>query len=376
MPTIVENKKQYDTNILLVVYSSRLGGRYECHRFREYNIDLDLETDADAFDFVFKNANSVYTSLFSKFDVVEIYLNDVGIMAGRVDTVTYYWEAGESYIRVSGRDLAATMIDNHALPTTLQNINPNQYIAEKCSTYGIPNTNIESMSLVDKYVVGVGESEMSIIAKMVDNENKKMWLDYKTFYVGDWAMDTQPTYTFTNGVPVDKMCIPILSFELEDDGDEVFSESIVYGGASSGENKVLGTSKNNWMISNGIKRRVVRSSQNNDGSDTYTANAEDDVRYGFDNSHRLEISVGTRKELIKPNTTAWVIDTITKTNAIFFIKKVTYTKNLSNGSITKITMVPSKKANDEMYAAQGSLNGGITGKAAWTFNELWANKKG
>lgn len=130
------------------------------------------------------------------------------------------------------------------------------------------------------------------------------------------------------------------------------------------------------MINKGIKRRVVRSSQNNDGSDTYTANAEDDVRYGFDNSHRLEISVRTRKELIKPNTTAWVIDTITKTNAIFFIKKVTYTKNLSNGSITKITMVPSKKANDEMYAAQGSLNGGITGRAAWTFNELWANKKG
>ena len=29
-----------------------------------------------------------------------------------------------------------------------------------------------------------------------------------------------------------------------------------------------------------------------------------------------------------------------------------------------------------MYAAQGLLNGGITGKAAWTFNELWANKKG
>ena len=80
--------------------------------------------------------------------------------------------------------------------------------------------------------------------------------------------------------------------------------------------------------------------------------------------------------IIKPNTTAWVIDTITKTNAIFFIKKVTYTKNLSSGSITKVTMVPSKKANDDMYAAQGSLNGGITGKAAWTFNELWANKKG
>lgn len=375
MPVIIDNKKQYDTNMLLIVYSSRLGNKYECHRFREYNIDLDLETDSDAFDFVFKNANGVYTSLFSKFDIVEIYLNDNPIMTGRVDRVTYVWDNSDSYIRVTGRDLVASLIDNDALPTTLQNINPVSYIHERCLIYGIPYVSIAQMPIIDERVIGVSESEMSIITDIADENGNKVWLDYNTLNVGKWAMDSQPMYTFTCGVPIDKMCIPILSFQLEDDGSDVYSESIVYGSDSDGNNKVLGTSKNQWMDASGIHRRNTKSANNNE-SDTYTARAEDSVRFGFDNSNRLEISVKTRSERIIPNTTAWVIDTITQTNAIFFIKKVTYTKNSSNGSITKIVMIPSKKANDTMYNSQGTINGGLTGKTNWTFEELWANRKG
>lgn len=377
MAVIVSNKKQYDTNLLFVIYSSRLGGKYECHRFREYSIDIDLDTDADAWDFVFKNPNNVYTSLFSKFDVVEIYLNDVGVIAGRVDSVSYHWSGGDNYIRVSGRDLAAPLVDNHAIPTTLQNVKPHEYIANKCSEYGISGTSLDkTMKVVQKNIIGVGESEMSIISKFVHNENKKVWLDYKTLCTGNWAMDALPSYTFTSGVPVDKMCIPILTFDLEENGADVYSESIIYGSTNSGENKVIGSSKNQYMIGKGIKKRATTSSSTDDGTDKYTANAEDDVRHGFDNSVKLEITVATKSILIRPNTTAWVIDMNTRTNAIFFIKKVTYSKSLDAGSITRISMIPSKKTNDQMYAAQGSLGGGITGKASMTFNDLWNAKKG
>jgi len=372
------NKKLYDTNLLLIVHSSRLGNKYECHRFREYNIDIDLETDADAFDFVFKNPNSVYTSLFSKFDIVEIYLNNIGVMTGRVDTVAYYWDSGDDYIRVTGRDLAAPLVDNHALPTTLQNIKPRDYIAGKCTYYGISMSSVESMKTISKYIVGVGETEMSIMQKMAVNENKKIWLDYKTLHVGNWSTSVQPSYTFTSGneIPVDKRCIPILTFSLEDNGTEVYSESIVYGSTSSGENKVVGNSKNNYMYNNKIHKRIAISASNNDGSDVYKATAEDNVRYGFDNSITLQITVRTASTLIKPNTTAWVIDMKTRTNAVFFIKKVTYSKNTTDGSITSITMIPSKASNDYMYSEQGTLAGGITGKAKMSFDDLWNSKKG
>lgn len=373
----VKKINQYDTNLLFVVYSSRLGGKFECHRFREYSIDLDLDTDADAWDFVFKNPNNVYTSLFSKFDMVDIYIDGKGIMSGRVDNVVYHSDDTDNYVRVSGRDLVAALVDNHAIPTTLQNIRPHEYIASKCSEYGIPYTNLDkTMKIVQKNIIGVGESEMSIISKFVNNENKKIWLDYKTLYTGKWNMDARPEYTFTRGVPIEKACIPILSFELSDSALEVYSESIVYGSTSSGENKVIGSSKNSYMVKNGIKRRMTTNSSNDDGANKYTANAEDDVRYGFDNSVSLEISIRTKGILVKPNTTAWVIDMSTRTNAIFFIKKVNYSKSLDSGSITRISMIPSKKANDQMYAAQGTLGGGITGKASMTFNDLWNAKKG
>ena len=93
----------YDTNLLLTVESSRLGGKYEVHRFLEYKIDIDLETDADGFDFVLTNPNSGYTGLFSKFDKVEIKLNNKPIMRGRVDNVKYITNETSNSIQLSGR---------------------------------------------------------------------------------------------------------------------------------------------------------------------------------------------------------------------------------------------------------------------------------
>lgn len=385
---VQKNQKQYDTNLLFKVWSSKLGGAYECHRFREYSIDLDLETDTQAFDFVFKNVNYVdpsngggnyhggYISLFAMFDKVEIYLNDVPIIKGRIDEVKYVWEAGDSYIHVTGRCVGAALVDNNCLPITLQNIKPNDYIQERCGEYGIGCKIDGQLSLVKERIIGVGETEISIINDMVKSDNLRYWMDYDTFHVGKWNNMASPQYTFTCGVNVSGG-IPILSLELTEDGSEVYSESIVYGSTSDGSDKVLGTYKNNAMISKGIKRRVTLSNTNNDDTDKYKANAEDDVRYGFDNCHGLVITVKTpSKGAIKPNTCAVVIDYLTRMHAVFFIKSVTYQKDLSNGSVTKITMVPSKAANDAMYGAQFSLAGGLTGKGKMTMEEVMSSRKG
>lgn len=376
-PVIIENKKQFDSNLLVIVYSSRLGGRYECHRFREYNIDIDMETDADTFDFVFKNYYGGYNSLFSKNDVVEIYLNDIGILAGRVDRVEYHFDSSDSYIRVSGRDLAAALVDNDATPKDLQNVKPQDYIRSKCAEYGIPNSDVAYISPLSKFSIGVGSSEISVMADMIEESNLKMWLDYRTFHVGKWNDGAQPSYIFTSHVPIDKMMIPILSLDITEDGTEQYSESIVYGTTDDGDNKIVGTYKNNYMINAGIKKRTTISASNNSDTDKYIARAEDDIRYGFDNSHEVSVTIVTKKDfLIQVNKVALLIDGQTNTCATFFIKAVNYSKSLSEGSITKVTMIPSKQANDAMYAKQGTIGGGLTGKAQMTYEELIASRKG
>lgn len=377
---IILNKQKVDTSLLLIVYSSRFGGKYQCHRFREYNIDLDLETDSDAFDFVFKNPNSIYTGLFSKYDKVEIWINNVGIMKGTVDSAEYHWDSSDSYIRVVGRDMVAPLIDNDVLPTTLQNIKPHEYISKVCNSYNITNLKLDTtMSSITKLVLNVGESEMSVINTMAKNERRKAWLDYDTFHTGTWSKDVAPSFTFTRGVPVDKMCIPIKSFTYKEDGTTVPSEYIIYGNSSSNgsTNSVMGKAQNDYMVNNGIKRRLTENANSDITTKDSTSNAQDTIREKFDNSYTAEMVIASHNYAIKPNTTVWVIDMETRTNAIFFVKKVTYSKSIESGTEIKLSMIPSKAACDALFNGQGTkMNGGIVGYQQMTFDDLWNNKKG
>lgn len=377
MPTVVENEKKYDSNLLFLVYSSRSGGMFECHRFSEYNIDIDLEADTNAFDFVFKNVNGGYVSLFSIFDKVEIFLNDVPLIRGRIDEVQYSWDSGDSYIRVIGRCIGAALIDNDCLPTTMQNVKPNEYINERCAEYSIECKIDKQMELMKELSIGVGETEISIIDDMVRKNNFRHWMDYGTFNVGVWDNNGSVKYIFTSGVGGVANSIPIISLNYSEDGTSVFSESIIYGSTGDGGDKVMGTYKNDKMIKYSVKKRSVSTSYNNDDTETYKANAEDDVRYNFDNCRELTITVRTPKTgAIKPNTCAEVIDYVTRMHAVFFIKKVVYSKSVDKGSVVDITMVPSKRANDIVFDNQFSADGGLTGKGSMTIDEIMSSRKG
>ena len=67
--------------------SNRNGRTYRVYRFSEFNVELDLTTDADIFDFVLKNPNGIYSGLFSKFDNCRLKVNGKVIMKGNLDKV-------------------------------------------------------------------------------------------------------------------------------------------------------------------------------------------------------------------------------------------------------------------------------------------------
>lgn len=369
---VVQNDFRYDTNILFRINSARMGRWYEVHRFTEYSIDFDLETDADAFNFTISNPNGIYTGIFNKFDDITIEIDKTPIMKGRIDCIEYSWDNNGSKLRIDGRDLVGMLVDNDAIPGTTKNIKPTTYITNKCNAYGIKSNVDQSIELVDQLIIGCGESEISIINNIVMNSRKRVWFELDTLYAGDWNDKAQPKYLFTRGIK-DRPGIPIQSFILREDGTDMKSEIKIYGSADSGAEKVVGTATNNNMISRGIHKRMTKRSSNNDSVSKYSANALRDIRDSFRENVEIELEVKTGVGgLILPNCTAQVIDTITKVNAVFFIVGVTYVKNLNNGSITRIRMIPSETAFDLVWAGDGNF----TGTSKTTITELIAQRKG
>lgn len=372
----VQNDFRYDTNILFRVNSSRLGNWYEVHRFTEYSIDLELETDADAFSFTILNPNGVYTGLFSKFDDITLEIDKKPVMRGRIDCVEYAWDNNGCKIRIDGRDLMGALVDNDAVPGTHKNVKPSTYIANKCSEYGIKSSVDSSIDTVEQLIIGCGESEISVINNIVMDSRKRVWFDFDTLHAGDWNDNAQPTYLFTRGIK-DRPGIQIKSFRLREDGTDTKSEVRIYGSTNDGAEKVVGTATNDYMINRGIQKRMTKRSSNNDSVSKYSANALRDVRDSFRDNIEVEIEVKTgHGGLILPNRTCQVIDTITKVNAVFFIVGVTYKKDLNNGSITRITMIPGETAFDVIWNAQSSTSGSFTGTSKMTVAELVAQRKG
>lgn len=362
----------YNTNILFKVNSSRFGNWYEIRRFTDYNIDIDLDTDADAFSFTLSNPNGVYTGLFSKFDNVSIEINKTPVMLGYIDCVEYSWDDSGCKIKIDGRDLMAALIDNDATPGTLNNIKPTTYIPNKCSEYGIKSNIDSSIATVEKLIIGCGESEISIINNIVMDSRKRVWFNYDTLYAGDWNDKDQPSYLFIRGA-IDKSGIPIKSFVYREDGTDMKSEIKIYGSNNDGAEKIVGTAVNDYMINRGIRKMMTKRSSNNDSVSKYSANALRDIRDSFRDNIELELEIKTGKDLILPNRTAQVIDTVTKINAVFFITGVTYSKDTNSGSITKIRMIPGETAFDVVWQSQ---SGSLTGTSKMTMAELIAQRKG
>ena len=359
------------------VYSNRMDMEYEIHRFSEYKIDIDLETDADGFNMVFENPNGMYTGFFNKFDPISVYINGVPVLYGTIDYTRYVWSESQSHIQIVGRDFTAIFVDNDALPSTFNNVKPSKYIADKCSEYGVTKIVLdESVPIQENLIIGVNESEISIMSNLIVEDHKRIWSIYDTLYMGTWSTQIEPEYYFTRGVPSNIAGIPIKSLDLTDDGTDMKSEVRIYGTMNDGAEKVVGVAKNEYLIDKKIRRRRTSRSSNDDSTSKFASSALKKLREDFRSGIKLEITIKTSDIIVMPNRTAHVIDSITKTNSIFFISSVSYSKEASSGSTTNITMIPGDTTVDVLWQNQSSkTKGNITGSSGLSLTELLKNKK-
>ena len=162
------------TDVSIEIDSRRCSRSYEVLRFTEFDISLDLETDADTFDVVAENTNGIYTGLFCRFDNCRLKINGEYIMHGNIDSVTYYISGTKDYIKLTGRDLCWQLVDNDALPDTIEGVQPKKYIEQKCRAYGI-NCKISHADVYEKLVIGCQESEISIMNKILLDSKQRIW---------------------------------------------------------------------------------------------------------------------------------------------------------------------------------------------------------
>ena len=330
--------------------SNRNGRTYRVYRFSEFNVELDLTTDADIFDFVLKNPKGIYSGLFSKFDNCRLKVNGKVVMKGNLDKVEYI-DRDDDYIQLSGRDLCWKLIDNDALPDTKENVNPKTYIQNKCKEYGIP-CKVSKADKYDKLVIGCDESEISIFNNILLNSKQRVWFLIDTLYSGDWSMGKNPSHVFV--MHTSNTGIPIKSFRLSEDGTEVKSEVRIYGSKDSSL-ELVGSSKNSYMNKIGIKKREVTRAYSDNASSKYKSIADKNIRNTFRDNTELTIEVRLDKNNVyMPNTTAQVINGRCGVNSTFFIKRVTYTKSVSNGSYATLVMIPADTTFEKIWQSKGT----------------------
>ena len=338
--------------IQIEIDSNRTGKTYRVYRYSEFNVELDLETDADIFDFVLKNPNGIYTGLFSKFDNCRISVNNNTVLIGNLDKVEYICTDDDDYIQLSGRDLCWKLIDNDALPDTINNVQPQSYITNKCNEYNIKCV-AQPADKYDKLVIGCGESEMSIFHNILLDSRQRVWYSIDTLYTGDWDMNQPPKHTFV--MYTTEHGIPIKSFRLAEDGTDMKSEMRVYGSDSNGGHSLIVTSKNNYMEKINIKKRQTRRAYSEDASSKYRTVADKDIRDTFRDNNELILEVRLDNDNIYlPNTTAQVINGRCGVNNLFFIKKAVYTKSPTSGSSATLTMIPADPTFEKIWQTDGT----------------------
>lgn len=332
--------------------SNRTGRTYRVYRFSEFNVELDLETDADIFDFVIKNPNGIYSGLFSKFDNCRLFVNGNKIVEGNLDKVEYIDDEEDDYIQLSGRDLCWKLIDNDALPDTIENVAPKSYIEGKCGEYGIKHS-ISSADPYEKLVIGCGESEISIMNNILLESKQRIWYEVDTLFTGNWSMGKSPSHVFVMHTSVTG--IPIKSFRLSEDGTDMKSEIRVYGSDGNGGYDFVGSADNAYMNKIGIKKRQTTRAYSENASSKYKSIADKDIRSTFRDNMELTIEVRLdRNNVYMPNRTAQVINGRCGVNSLFFIRSVSYTKSPSTGSIATLVLIPSDQTFENIWQSKGT----------------------
>lgn len=138
------------------------GTRYDLPQLLEWELDYGCGTPCDSFRVV-----SLWTcgddSLLGKVTRFSAFLGEEQVFAGVVDECEVSWSVQGCRLEVSGRGMAALLLDNEALGLDYQVATLRDILREHVLPYGISVAQQEDMPAVARFSIDYGSSEWSVL---------------------------------------------------------------------------------------------------------------------------------------------------------------------------------------------------------------------
>jgi prophage tail gpP-like protein len=334
----------------IVIHSQKTNKYYTIYNIKSYRIEQAMEIASDAFEFIIGNQNYEASDVISSGDKVQFYLEGELAIEGYIDDVDIEYNNNSNDLRITGRDEIATILDNDSIPVTYNKIGLKDYLGKKMPSYGIKYYCSDNTKF-DKITVSPGDSEFSVIEQLANERNLIIMynISEQKLYVTKPISSTTPTYTFSNTL---KNKIKILDCQISISND-IRNEITVYGGTYSEKHhttiKVKGqTKKKTVSVSKNIKatykdsslktkkRKIITESDIKKTNIAY--NRAKQEFYNL-NKNALTVQIKTRtKSPIYINKCARIVIPKIEFDAYLLVDSVTYTKDISEGNITNITL--------------------------------------
>lgn len=328
--------------IRIKVRSSALGNKwFTISRFLDYDVTIDMDTDVDQFSFTFDNPESIFSGLVSGYDRVKILIGDTGILSGIVDSVSYSWSDSDSSITISGRDRCSLLTDNDVIPFSKKNVKPKSYISDKCKKVSIEYVSKKNIGVVKKLESSAGESELSVIDRLLEKSHQKYWYIYDTLYTGNWNTGGKSSYRFTRGVS-SNIGIPIKTLELTEDYSDVKSSVKIYSSSDDDKSKFVGSANLDIVKKRGFSKTMTRTKDTDTSKKQAINTADNDLEEAFRDAFGMTISVYNNGKVFMPNKICTVVDRYTGINNTFYIRAVRHYMDVESGSMSSLTLIPSK----------------------------------
>jgi prophage tail gpP-like protein len=319
----------------IILYSNRTGGQYRINTVKSYKLEGSIDIASDGFEITTGNPSNQASNIVGAGDRIEFYFNGILAAEGLIDDLDLQYNTSSNDIRLTGRDIVGVLIDNDAEPATYNSMGLGDYmnkiIPKYLSQYGIKSYCSDNTKF-DKITVSPGESEYSVIERLAAERNLIIIyeINEKTLYCVKPNSNNSPSYIFSNTNPKG---IKIKECEITISND-IRKEVIIYGGDYEQNKNIKGSYSDPNVKTN--KRKISNETDIENSSD-----AEKKAKQEFYNINKnaltVKITTNTKFPIFKNKCARVEIDKL-GFYATLLIDDVTYTKDMSNGSLTNITL--------------------------------------
>ena len=304
-------------------------------KLKSYRVEHAVEIAADAFEFVTSNYNYEVSNVISAGDFVRFFVGEELAMEGIIDDIDIEYTNDSNDIRLTGRDVMSRLLDNDANPNTYNKLGLSDYLAIVMKPYGIKYHSLDNTKF-DKITVSPGENDYSVIERLCKERNLVPLYDVNSqtlWCTKPRAETTGIVYTFSNDYDVFPTAFKIKDCQISISND-IRHEVIVYGGDYEENKNIKGSYKDPRLSV--TKRRIL-----NESSIETNSAAENRAKEEFyslnKNALTIEISTITLKPVFV-NMCARVYIKKIGFDGYLLIDSVRYTKSITAGSITNITL--------------------------------------